>query len=293
MIKHLGSGSSGEVHLVKLNSVYYTVKIADNCSEFKFWQKHGEIDLCGIPKVHAMFRENHKWVTVFEYAQGECLLDLVTNSSLPKLTYRERHIIITGLMWLITKLHQIGFAHLDIKLENLIFDRTCNKLWLIDFDLTIAKETPHFHLCGSPMYMSPDVWALGDFSVADWNLAVAADTWSVMVCCYMLLTDNAPYQKSIKKNGEMSKLYLVKPLFRRHHKWFPTLCDFLRTQHWVDRKSLAELNDGHKSSTEIKSHRMKRQRASSLVVAVPSHETKKRSRTKSCSDKPPLAAVKK
>ena len=234
MVKFLGRGSMGEVFLVTHDETEYTMKVSTNSKEHTFWQKN-TIQMSGIPKTHIVFADKCAYVIITEYAKGECLFDVIE-----ELTCGERTTVMVKLIRLLARLHLNGFAHLDVKLENLIFDRTNQKLWLIDFDEAISKKTPQVSLCGSPMYVAPDLWLLKGIVVVDWNLAMAADTWSIMTCCYMLITGYPPFTQSMK-NHKFATVFKGCPLFSAHAKWFAIVVDFLRKQHWVDRKCLDDL----------------------------------------------------
>ena len=91
----------------------------------------------------------------------------------------------------VTFLHDIGIAHRDIKLDNILFDDKSNHAVLKITDFGFAKHLPRkgwFHtMCGTLSYCAPEV-LLGK----PYNLK--ADMWSIGVLAYTLLAGYFPFR---------------------------------------------------------------------------------------------------
>ena len=92
----------------------------------------------------------------------------------------------TDILSAVNYLHQNGFVHRDIKLENFLFTDSSHdaRLILIDFGLSkIIDDGEQLNqVVGSCYYTAPEV--LNGFY--DYK----CDVWSIGVICYMLFTGN-------------------------------------------------------------------------------------------------------
>lgn len=125
---------------------------------------------------------------VMEYIEGITLLDYVKrfyNS------YTETTIKLYFLQILdaIEYVHDLGYAHRDLKLENIMISEKDKRIVLIDFGF--SSETVHSQLlktsCGSPMYAAPEIWMGQPY------VGAMVDVWSLGIILYSLVYGRFPY----------------------------------------------------------------------------------------------------
>ncbi|KAI1280868.1 Testis-specific serine/threonine-protein kinase 2 [Halotydeus destructor] len=103
----------------------------------------------------------------------------------------------------INYVHRQGWAHRDIKLENIGIDDQFN-IKLMDFGFAVESVNPvngdnifSFTKCGSLPYVAPEtIYAI------NYN-PMAADIWSLGVAAYVMLTRRYPYAGTKDKIGHM------------------------------------------------------------------------------------------
>lgn len=86
-------------------------------------------------------------------------------------------------------IHEKGFAHRDLKVENIVFDPKSGILKIIDFgfSLEVKEDERVKYMCGTPTYLCPDQTKLGMY------LPIAADIWACGVIFYHFLTGEFPF----------------------------------------------------------------------------------------------------
>ena len=91
----------------------------------------------------------------------------------------------------ISDLNNLGYVHLDIKLENFLVDDKY-KILLGDFGLAnyVLQDnnqlSPLDYKAGTDKYISPEVY--------NYKYCNKSDIWSTGICLYMLLTNNSLYE---------------------------------------------------------------------------------------------------
>ena len=85
-------------------------------------------------------------------------------------------------------MHEQGYAHRDIKLENILMDGDGNPK-LIDFGFStyLRKNKKVRIFCGTPSYMSPQIIKRVPYS------GEAADMWALGVVLFVLLSGSFPF----------------------------------------------------------------------------------------------------
>lgn len=146
---------------------------------------------------------------LYEYIEGTVLYDLVKPDS-PKVSFDKIISIVYQLLNTLVYLHSLGFAHLDIKPENIILEKSTNNLKLIDVEFLCHIEDETCLATGiSQHYTSPNLYD------ATWNSIrknenkqykhhrhmLKADVFSAGLVIYELLMKK-PLMDSIHKFGK-------------------------------------------------------------------------------------------
>lgn len=118
-------------------------------------------------------------------------------------------------------IHYKGYAHLDLKLDNILLDDSFN-IRLSDFGSAIKLDDQSFTVFrrGTPKYMAPEVYHLKNNECFD---AYKADVYSLGVCIYLMLFKRFPKLES-------TEYPTTKDLLEDSEicKWCPFDCDKLR-----------------------------------------------------------------
>lgn len=87
-------------------------------------------------------------------------------------------------------LHSIGFAHLDLSLENILIDKhgVCK---LADFGLAVKAKTRSKKIVGKQYYMAPEVATGKAYN------PMQADSWSLGIILYTLLTGSFLFERAV------------------------------------------------------------------------------------------------
>jgi hypothetical protein len=135
-------------------------------------------------------------IIVLEFANGGDLFTYIqNNSSNNHLDESSAAKVIKHLLQGLNYLHGIFIAHLDVKLENILYSSTTDQFKLADFgesiifdDLKKQKPDNYFEgVRGTPAYMAPEI--LNQPS----EYTETVDIWAAGVVLYMLLTGYDPW----------------------------------------------------------------------------------------------------
>lgn len=85
----------------------------------------------------------------------------------------------------VTYLHEQGYIHRDLKLENMLLDSNDN-LRLTDFGWVARRGQPNLGFCGTLDYLSPEM-------IQGRNQSARLDVWAVGVLLYEMLTGTPPF----------------------------------------------------------------------------------------------------
>lgn len=86
--------------------------------------------------------------------------------------------------------HGRNVAHRDIKLENMLLDKSTGSLKLIDFGFAVqlkGKDHKLRFFCGTPSYMAPEMVTSREY------LGFQIDVWALGVVLYVMLTGQFPF----------------------------------------------------------------------------------------------------
>ena len=150
----------------------------------------------GHPNIVRMYDSGYhrgKWYIVMEWLEGNTVLDWF----LQKHTLSEvdmRRYVAKPLLSALTHMHNHGFAHCDLKLENMMMTSD-HRLVVIDFGMSdytfIRRQNAG---SGSPHYCAPEVFLR---HLKDTNLK-HADIWAYGVCLYVLMHGRFPFAHNIR-----------------------------------------------------------------------------------------------
>ena len=93
--------------------------------------------------------------------------------------------IVRGVSWL----HKWGIVHRDLKMENILLDKTCTQVKIIDLGLgTFYLGKAHLStFCGSADYAAPELFMRKLYD------GPSVDVWSIGVILYAMLTGFVPF----------------------------------------------------------------------------------------------------
>ena len=88
--------------------------------------------------------------------------------------------------------HRLKIHHRDLKVENILLDRTTAQIKLADFGMAALQPIGQFLStpCGSPQYAAPEVFASRCYDGGQ------ADVWSCGVILYVMFTGRLPFDNS-------------------------------------------------------------------------------------------------
>lgn len=162
---------------------------------------------------------------LLEYASGGSLADKLTNSKNQRLSEFEVRGYTKGMLRGLEYIHEIGYVHCDIKLQNILLGQD-GKVKIADFGLAKRVETNkddnlRCELRGTPLYMSPemvtggeqgtaaDIWALGCV-VAEMVTGVPAWKFSDVTQLLMAIGVKNQLPQIPEKLSEQGKDFLEK-----------------------------------------------------------------------------------
>nr|DAA64907.1 TPA_inf: serine/threonine kinase 33 [Tinamus guttatus] len=165
-------------------------------------------------EVNILKRVNHEHIIhleeVYETPKRMYLvMELCEDGELKKILHSKGHFtenetrhIIRSLASAIAYLHKKDIVHRDLKLENILVKSSdideANEMKLnikvTDFGLAVQKAggSVFQSICGTPMYMAPEVISAHDYSQQ-------CDVWSIGVIMYMLLCGEPPFIASLEE----------------------------------------------------------------------------------------------
>lgn len=213
----LGKGSNAEVRLGMHAETKKTVAIKvfniTRKSEFNFGRFLGEISpelrilqqLRGTPNtiqlLDVIVINGQEIYEVFEFVQGLNLLEFFTRRG-RNLNEGEAKALFLELSLMVLRLHkEHNVAHLDIKMENIMFDELTKQLVLVDFGFAAEFDSNNpiglTNRRGSPQYCSPEIY----FNQKCYD-GRAADVYSLGVLLYVLLMGKFPFDSRTETGAE-------------------------------------------------------------------------------------------
>lgn len=138
-----------------------------------------------VPLVIDLFRDEDYVYIIQEYVEGIPLFDLLVEHTFSE---DECKIIAHQLLDLLDYLHNEGTIHCDIKPDNIIYDETTHKVYLLDFGSAkkLSQRDRMSRTGGAIGYYAPEILN-GGFPCP------ASDVWALGVLLYTLMSRHPPF----------------------------------------------------------------------------------------------------
>lgn len=140
-------------------------------------------------KLHEVVDQRTHVHLVMEMCQGSSIyhhIKKVPDQRLPEATCKQ---IFRQLVQGVSYLHSKGYAHRDLKLDNILMDTATKTVKIIDFGFSL--RAPHDSklniFCGTPHYMDPDIVRKQPYN------GPAADVWACGVILYIIYVGKLPF----------------------------------------------------------------------------------------------------
>ncbi|XP_048857690.1 serine/threonine-protein kinase PLK3-like isoform X2 [Brienomyrus brachyistius] len=142
---------TGDTYAVKVIRLY-SWGVEEVCEEVQILKTLRHKNVVGFS--HSF--EDDKFMYIFmELCSGQTLGDILKARG--TLTEPEVRYYINQLISGLTYIHRQGYVHRDIKLENLFINDQM-ELKIGDFGLAVKLKPREKEVCGTPVYMAPEVW---------------------------------------------------------------------------------------------------------------------------------------
>nr|CAH7718792.1 unnamed protein product [Callosobruchus chinensis] len=257
----IGRGHYGEVHLVKERQTgdVYAMKAMrkfENDMVHISFEEERDIMACAnsywLTSLQYSFQDNSYLYYIMEYHPGGDLLGLLyrQGGTIPE---SAATFYLSEVVSALEDLHKMGFAHRDVKPDNILLDR-CGHLKLADFgsaaklnkDGLITSGPP----VGTPDYVAPEVLqCLDNKNQNSGGYGVSCDYWSLGVLAYELVVGYTPF------TGQTSSSIYSKIMNHTNVFKFPP--DVTLSQAYVSFvKSLIVEDKKRLQSGEVKQHEL-------------------------------------
>jgi len=183
LANHTATGKT--IVLKKINRLKMNKRLVANEVAAASVLKHS-----GIVKVHEIFKEGIYTYLVMEHLKGVDFFKYLSAKSFAPIKEKEAKKIFRQLVDIVQYCHSMQFAHRDIKLENIMFDRKKGRVKLIDFGLCerITEKGQLCDLwCGSQDYVCPEIIKKEPYH------GFSADVWSLGTILYIMLYGELPF----------------------------------------------------------------------------------------------------
>ena len=201
ILKELGSGSFGNVYLVKhkVTKAEYAIKAIDkrnktNEEEKPYFRREVEvmykIHHPNVVKLYGHFEDNNYCYFIMEYISKGNVYNLLPTDKKKRLSTKIVASIIKDVISAIYFLHNMKppIIHRDIKPENvLLSDGLVAKLTDFGWSNYIQEDEKRTTVCGTPIYLAPEI-------LEEKGHDEAVDIWCIGVLLFELATAAVPFQ---------------------------------------------------------------------------------------------------
>ena len=195
--KPIGRGSSSVIFLAKEihTNQYFAIKVIPRqmlIDHSQVDQFQSEITILSklnhpnITRFYGLMCDETYIYVVLEYcAYGDLRRFVEKNGSLSE---KDAKIFIKQILAAVGFIHELGIAHRDIKLDNILIDHNF-RIKLGDFGLCMdcSKEGIAKDKCGSPYYAAPEILMRNEYD------PLKADMWALGVVIFILTTGTYPW----------------------------------------------------------------------------------------------------
>lgn len=214
IIRTLGTGSFGRVHLVKSvhNSRFYAMKVFRKSRVVQAKQiEHTNDERRILAITHHPFI-TRMWGTFQDCKSIFMVMDYIEGGELFTLLRRSRtfpnqvaKFYSAEVLLALEYLHSKNIIYRDLKPENILLTRS-GHIKLADFGFAKEVETNTYTLCGTPDYIAPEVIAFQLYNKA-------VDWWSFGVLIYEMLAGRTPFYdpSPIKTYEKISQCHVHYP----------------------------------------------------------------------------------
>eukprot|EP01117_Protostelium_nocturnum_P016714 TRINITY_DN6680_c3_g1_i2.p1 TRINITY_DN6680_c3_g1~~TRINITY_DN6680_c3_g1_i2.p1 ORF type:complete len:283 (+),score=73.20 TRINITY_DN6680_c3_g1_i2:213-1061(+) len=151
----------------------------------------------GIPRFHHYFESPNSFWLVFDYIRGDNLFQKLEKRGEKPFSEDVVRKILKDLVQILEQTHSKGIAHKDIKLENIMWNRSTKKLNLLDFGLCFQfdKTDTCNDFGGSAEYCPPEIlFGFSNFS------ATLCDVWALGVVIFIMAFGVFPFAYDEKED---------------------------------------------------------------------------------------------
>ena len=201
ILKELGSGSFGNVYLVKhkKTGAEYAIKAIDkrnktNQEEKPYFRREVEvmykIHHPNVVKLYGHFEDNNYCYFIMEYISKGNVYNLLPTDKKKRLSTKVCANIIKDVISAVYFLHNMKppIIHRDIKPENvLLSEGLVAKLTDFGWSNYIQEDEKRTTVCGTPIYLAPEI-------LQEKGHDEAVDIWCIGVLLFELVTAAVPFQ---------------------------------------------------------------------------------------------------
>ena len=201
ILKELGSGSFGNVYLVKhkKTGAEYAIKAIDkrnktNQEEKPYFRREVEvmykIHHPNVVKLYGHFEDNNYCYFIMEYISKGNVYNLLPTDKKKRLSTKVCANIIKDVISAVYFLHNMKppIIHRDIKPENvLLSEGLVAKLTDFGWSNYIQEDEKRTTVCGTPIYLAPEI-------LQEKGHDEAVDIWCIGVLLFELVTASVPFQ---------------------------------------------------------------------------------------------------
>jgi len=200
IIKELGSGSFGNVYLVrhKVTKAEYAIKAIDkrnktNQEEKPYFRREIEVMYKvhhkNVVKLFGHFEDNNYCYFIMEYISKGNVYNLLPTDKKKRLSTKVCSFIIRDIISAVYFLHHMHppIIHRDIKPENVLLgDNLVAKLTDFGWSNYMRDDEKRTTVCGTPIYLAPEIMEEKEHDEA-------VDLWCIGVLLFELVTATPPF----------------------------------------------------------------------------------------------------